>query len=369
MSSIYKPKDKKNWYVGFIDPETGEPRNLSTHLRANKENKKKALEIQKKIDEYVDKKKKEYADLPFRKKTIKEGFDSFKNINSDKKANTIYGYDSFYKKFGEFIDPNKPITAINKELADEWLMVIKGLKKQKNTIYNYYKVFNKFLNFLFEYEYIPVFIINKNVKPKQEIKAILTFKENDQKIIMESLEEKKEIKEKNSGGVDSNNKHIDDRKKNSNFRTMIYMQHYTGLRPTDIINITVDAIDLGAPVPEISYHSQKTDQYFTVPIQEVLVPILQARINEVKEGRIFNYSSVGEMGKAFRRYLKVIGLDKKGYNLRTFRKTFTTNAFEKGISIVSIAALLGHSNVSTTMKYYTKVNRRKLAEELSKLNT
>jgi site-specific recombinase XerD len=73
------------------------------------------------------------------------------------------------------------------------------------------------------------------------------------------------------------------------------------------------------------------------------------------------------MGKAFNRYLKELELDKKGYNLRTFRKSFATNAFEKDISLVSAAALLEHKNISTTMKYNNKANRKKLAEELKKL--
>lgn len=359
MASIYQPKDKKNWYISFIDPATGKTRNISTKLEATKQNLKKAEEYKKKIVEYIDKQKKKYEGLLFSKKTIREAFDHFKRLNSDKNKNTISGYDLFFEKFQGCINVQQPVTILNKRVIEEWLIQIKQIKKAKNTIYNYYKVLNKFISFLFEYEYIPVFIINKNVKPKQEVKAIITFSEEDQKKIIDNLEEKKEIKTKNYLPKG------DDRKKTSNFRTMIYLLNYTGLRPTDILNLKVEDIDLKNL--HLSYYSPKTDQYLTVPFQQVLKPILQGRINEVQTGRILIYDSEKEMGKAFQRYLGELGLNGKGYNLRTFRKSFATKAFEKDIALVSTAALLGHRNISTTMKYYTKANRKKLAEELKKL--
>lgn len=361
MASIYKPKDKENWYISFLDPATGKTKNISTKLKATKQNWKKAEEFQKKIEEYVEKKKKEYSVLLFGKKTIKEAFAHFKKINSDKKPRTISGYEQFFIRFGEKIDINKPVTIINKALMEDWLINIKQINKAKNTIYNYFKILRKFLSFLFEYEYIPVFIINKNVKPRAETKAILVFNDEDQKKIIKSLEDKKIIKYLTSPG-DIKEK----RKKNTNFRTLIYLLNYTGLRPTDIIDITVEDVDLENL--EFNYYSQKTDQYLTVPFHEILKPVLQERIEEVKTGKILNYATVGEMGRAFRRYLEQIELQGKGYNMRTFRKSFATKAFEKDIALMSAAALLGHKTISTTMKYYTKANRKKLAEELKKFN-
>lgn len=345
MASIYKPKDMINWYISFIDPATGKTRNISTKLKATKENMKKADEFLKKIEEYTESKKRDYKGLPLRKKTIKEAFSHFKDINFDKHIKTLKGYDTFYDRFTKEFEVNQPVTIINKSSSEAWLIGIKKLKKAKNTQYNYYKVFNKFLRFLFEYEYLPIFMLNKDIKPKPERTEIIVFTKADNKKILETL---------------------DTKEKNSNFKTMIYLLNYTGLRPSDIVNLTVESIDLENL--ELSYYSQKTDQYFTVPFREKLKPILKERMNEVKSGKILNYASEKEMGKAFRRYLKDIELTGKGYNLRTFRKTFATRAFEKDIAIVSTAALLGHSNMSTTMKYYTKANRKKLADELKKLD-
>lgn len=74
------------------------------------------------------------------------------------------------------------------------------------------------------------------------------------------------------------------------------------------------------------------------------------------------------MGKAFRRYLESTKLSGKGYTLRTFRKNFATQAFENGMNLLSASRLLGHRTMQTTQKYYTHVEKQKLAEELKKLS-
>ena len=43
-----------------------------------------------------------------------------------------------------------------------------------------------------------------------------------------------------------------------------------------------------------------------------------------------------------------------------------SSAFENGIQVMAVAKLLGHKTMSTTMKYYTKANNKKLSEELDK---
>jgi integrase len=86
-----------------------------------------------------------------------------------------------------------------------------------------------------------------------------------------------------------------------------------------------------------------------------LKEVLVSRIAKVKTGRIFEYDEVKNMGKAFSSYLEVINLAGKGYNLRTFRKDFISRYQELGISIATTALLVGHSNIKTTMTYYTKL--------------
>lgn len=73
------------------------------------------------------------------------------------------------------------------------------------------------------------------------------------------------------------------------------------------------------------------------------------------------------MGRALNRYLVALGLDKKGYTLRAFRKDFISRSQEAGLSIATTALLVGHSNIKTTMTYYTKLSSQHLRNELEKL--
>lgn len=77
----------------------------------------------------------------------------------------------------------------------------------------------------------------------------------------------------------------------------------------------------------------KTDNWFVRPIHGKLKEILTTRIEEVKNGRLFDYSDIHNMGRAVKRYFKVIKLSEKKYNLRTFRKDFISRSQEAGISI------------------------------------
>jgi len=67
------------------------------------------------------------------------------------------------------------------------------------------------------------------------------------------------------------------------------------------------------------------------------------------------------------RYFDKLGLKVKGYTLRTFRKDFISRSQEAGVSIAAAAMLVGHSNIKTTMTYYTKFSSNHLGDELSKL--
>ena len=176
---------------------------------------------------------------------------------------------------------------------------------------------------------------------KPEVKEIIIFDDADLIKIIEGL-----------------------KSKNSNFRTMILTLVYTGLRPTDIINVQVKDIDFANQ--RLKYYSLKTKQPFIVPLHSELIPVLRERCEDVESGRMFDYSGSKEMGKAFQRYLEFLKLDGRKYNLRTFRKTFISLAYQNGIDLAMVSRLVGHSNISTTAKFYNKIMLTKQNEQLNK---
>ncbi|MFZ5948431.1 MAG: tyrosine-type recombinase/integrase [Stygiobacter sp.] len=340
MASIYKKNN--TIYISWYDPFLGKNKNKSTGLIYNKLNMKKAklmaVEFQKSIDIEVNKRNQ----LGIKRNSIEKTIDHFLQINSNKNPKTIYEYNRFFKLFTEKFNVKDPATLINKNSCEEWLISLSKYNYQSNALYAYNKVLKKYLNFLFEYNYIPMFRLNKDVVYKQEVKDIIVFTPEDLNLLMNNLDQK-----------------------NENFKVTFYLLLYTGLRPSDIYNICGKDVDLKNRT--IKYYSEKTKQYFYVPFHRKLKPIMQERINQVGDSNLIKYETIGNIGKAFRRYLKMLNLDKKGYNLRTFRKTFITLAHQNDIDLATVAKIVGHKKITTTEKYYNRLSILKQANELKKL--
>lgn len=349
MASLYKKNGRI--YMSWYDWLTGKTISRSTGLRYTKANLRITKRTKSEFEKELKQKYYEYKSRGLKKDTIDSALKRFLQINSNKHPATIGEYKRFFRKFMQKFNKHDLCTSITKSKCEEWLIELrdatytkkgKEIPYSKNSLHGITKVLKKFLNFLFEYNYISVFKLNRDVVHKPEVKRLIVFSEEDLDTLLKGLEEK-----------------------NSNFKTVIYMLLYTGLRPSDIYNIKVEDIDLDKH--EFNYYSEKTDEYFQLPIHPDLYPILEKRVSEVGEGRIFQYETINNIGKAFRRYLKDIGLDNKSYTLRTFRKTFITLMHEGGADLATVAKLVGHKQVTTTEKYYNKLSIMKKKNELSKL--
>ncbi|MFZ1289564.1 MAG: site-specific integrase [Melioribacteraceae bacterium] len=340
MASVYKRG--KTIYVSWFDPLKNKTQSKSFGMEYNKENlkiaNKFAKDLQDKLNDMVERFKKQNLV----KSNIGKATDHFYKNNSNKAPGTIEEYDWFFEKFNKRFSKYESCNEITKLSCEDWLTSLRTTNYQPNTLYKLSKVLKKFLRFLFEYNYIPMFLLNKDVTFKMEVKPIITFSDNDLDNLVEGL-----------------------KKKNSNFRTTIYLLLYTGLRPSDIYELAVKDIDLEKN--SISYYLPKTKDYLKVPIHQELKPILEKRIIEVKNGKILEYEAVDNIGKAYRRYLTQLKLQNRGYTLRTFRKTFISLAHANGMDLATVAKLAGHKKITTTEKYYNKLSLEKQSQELLKL--
>ncbi|MBZ0184447.1 MAG: site-specific integrase [Melioribacteraceae bacterium] len=329
-------------YLTWYDPFQKKQKRKTTKLTNSKENYeaalKKAKEFQKKLDvKYETSIQKGYSII-----TIAAAFDHFKKINENKHSKTLADYERFYKKFSEIFTPEKPTSIINKGAVEDWLLSLRKLKLSQNSIHGYGKQCSHFLNFLFEYNYVPMFKINREVKTKPEIKPIIHITEMDLKIIFDNLGNK-----------------------NEHLKLLIRLLFYTGLRSSDLLSINIDDIDLENRL--ITYYSPKRKIYRTIPFHDNLFQALSQRGDEVKTGKLLNYNSVENLGKAVTRFFKKINLSKKGYTARTFRKTFVTlcrNKFNMDATIVK--ELVGHEHTNTTDRYYNSISYEVMKRELQK---
>lgn len=335
---------KKNgfYYIRYKDPSDKKWKGISTGIKGLRKNYKQAKLYRDEFFEQLEKSE----TLKYKKGSIEEAFQRFKEINSNKSKKTKATYEYFFNYFKKFINVKLQCLVLDKLKSEEFLTWLSKLDYlEQNTKFGIQKNFVKFLNFLFEYEYLPKpFKLNRDVRLKPIVKEPIIFSDSDRDKIISELEVKK---------------------KNLNFQLMVYLLMYSGLRPSDIINLKVHHIDLDKM--EMKFYSSKTGNWFNRPIHNKIKDVLTKRIEINKSEKLFDYSEVKNMGKAFQKYLAEIGLEGKNYNLRTFRKDFITRSQEAGVQINVIASLVGHSNIKTTMTYYTKLSAKHLRKDLQKL--
>jgi integrase len=330
------------YYIRYKDLHNGLWKSVSTGIKSTKANFKKALQYR---DQFL-KELLELADLSFKEGSIHQGFEHFKEINYKKSLSTKLSYDYLYKHLEIFLDVHQPCIILDKNKAEEFMIWLDARPKFKqNTKFGIAKNFKKFLKFLFQYQYLSKeYHINPDLNFHIQITEPILFTTTDRNKIVRGLSRIK---------------------KNTNFKLMIMMLLYTGLRPSDIINITTDQINIKDNT--VRYYSTKVKCWYLRPLHPKIHPALKARIKEVKTGRLFDYSEVRNMGRAVRRYFEELGMKGKKYNLQTFRKDFISRAQESDIAVNAASILVGHNNIKTTMDHYTKLSTKYLARELKKL--
>ena len=339
MASVYVRN--KIIYIGWYDSSKGKKRSKTTKLEATPENLKIAQKIADKIQAQLDKKASLISGVKINRIDLDHAFSHYLRNNSGKNHKTIYDYKRFYKKFTEKFNGSTLCSSINKLDVEDWLNEIKMLPFAKNTIFGYYRQLNHFHNFLFEYNYTTMFKVNRDVKPKKEIKEKIIFHDEDICKIFQEIEKMK-------------------LKKNDSLKTLVYIAFYTGLRSSDMLTITADKIDLKNR--ELKYYSPKRKIHRSIAFHKDLVPILKDSIEAVGEGKLLNYSQTEAIGKALRRFYNGIGIDNKGYVARTFRKTFITLCRRYRMDASIVAELVGHEHQSTADRFYNKIDHSLMLE-------
>lgn len=329
-------------HIQWYDPLERKIKSKSTGLDNSCSNIKRAKVFANKLQDELTVNNRKFRENGIKHITLDEAYQHFLRNNQDKSKKTIIDYNRFYKKFTEEFDGQLPCTVLTKLSAENWLNEIKKLPFAKNSIHGIGKQFIHFLNFLFEYNYTSVFKVNRDVKTKAEVKEKIVFNDEDITKIFAGLENK-----------------------NSNFRTLVFLLFYTGLRPSDILSISAGNIDLSKRI--LKYYSPKRKKHREVPFHEDLVAVLRSRIDEIKDGQLIRYGRTEAIGRQFGIFFEKLGLSNKDYSARTFRKTFITLCRSRyNIDASIVRELVGHEHGNTTDKYYNEISLDVMKEALNK---
>lgn len=153
-------------------------------------------------------------------------------------------------------------------------------------------------------------------------------------------------------------------------KTMLEMLYATGLRVSELVNLTLDQVSLRQGVVRIVGKGNKER---LVPVGEEAMSWLENYLNETRKNLlgerqcsyVFVTNRADNMTRqAFwhiiRRHAKKAGISKT-LSPHTLRHAFATHLLNHGADLRVVQLLLGHSDLSTT-QIYTHIARERLKE-------
>jgi len=145
--------------------------------------------------------------------------------------------------------------------------------------------------------------------------------------------------------------------KNIKHRSIIMLIYSTGARLSESVNIKL--IDIDSSRMQINIQEGKGLKQRKVPLSPVLLKTLRLYYKQYKpqyylfegaggKGTHLGTTAVREICKKARYLTPSI---KKHYTPHTFRHCFATHLLEQGTNLLVIQRLMGHANMSNTLKY------------------
>lgn len=238
---------------------------------------------------------------------------------------SLYAYKSIMKDFIAYIEECKIKTtlSLNQHLLDEYSVRLIKKNISGKTILNRAKVINQFMKFC-----------GKNLKMKK-----VKFDESRKPAL--SVQEIKKL--------------IQSTKYDNPISVLCYFLLATGARSRTVRNIKVSDIDFETGF--INFITTKTRKIVKAPICKNLEKILHKYIAQFNL-KNSNYLFFNEAGNPFSKsaiyrrvntYLKSIGIENQGVHI--FRHTFAKACVLNGCDSITLAELMGHSNIKQSQEY------------------
>ncbi|WP_334332539.1 MULTISPECIES: site-specific tyrosine recombinase XerD [unclassified Companilactobacillus] len=158
-------------------------------------------------------------------------------------------------------------------------------------------------------------------------------------------------------------------------RTIFEVMYATGLRVSELVNLSMDDLHLDIPLIKTL---GKGDKERLLPIGDTAITWLKKYFVETRQPLVEKYGQQKEVFLNFRgkkltrqsiwrmikKYIAQVGI-KKDVTPHTLRHSFATNLLENGADLRVVQELLGHSDISTT-QIYTHVNQTRMKQVYNK---
>ncbi|MDA3861044.1 MAG: site-specific integrase [Melioribacteraceae bacterium] len=151
---------------------------------------------------------------------------------------------------------------------------------------------------------------------------------------------------------------------NEDYKDLVMLAVNTGLRQMELLTLTKGQIDLNVGIITLDNrtHVTKSKKIRVVPLNERAKEVLNKRIALDK---IFPFSQ-HQTTKLMRKYRKKSNI-RPELTFHSLRHTFASWLVQKGVPILNVSKLLGHSDVKTT-QIYAHVSNSELMSSVEMLN-
>ncbi len=261
---------------------------------------------------------------------------------------TIYYHEEGLKRY--FKDVKKDLRDVKSKDIKEYVETLKKTKTKYNkpfsegTISNILSSIKGFFNYLFRNEYIllnPVEDLEIKLNTKN---ARGVFSKEEMNTFLDCIELKGKHGQRD--------------------RAIFELIYSTGLRASEVINLTLTEVDLRERVLFVKNGKGAKDRYD--PFNETALSFLKLYINNERKKieryvkgedkkilflSIYGKLAKNKIGKLFNKYLLKSGVEKKNRTLHSIRHSTATHLLKAGADVRYVAELLGHESIQTTVRY------------------
>ena len=208
-------------------------------------------------------------------------------------------------------------------------------KMTANSANLYYKTFVTALNYAVRKKVLPInpahYLSNEDKKPLQKIQHTRSYLT-----------------------IDDVRKLIATDCKDEMTKMAFLFSCFTGLRVSDICNLTWDNVIESNGNTYIRTIIQKTNKPFSIKLNNEALKWMPKR----SSGKVFGLNTSSKLNTRLRKWVEKAGIDKY-VCFHTARHTFATMTLTLGADLYTVSKLLAHQNISVTQVYAEIINEKK----------
>jgi integrase len=156
----------------------------------------------------------------------------------------------------------------------------------------------------------------------------------------------------------------------SKFRPLVVTALHTGMRRSEIFNLTWRDVDLEAGALTVSHTKSGKIRYLPInaDVRETLTALPSPRDGHVFKWKGAQWKCIQKQWARALRSAKEAGVDLSGGRFHDCRHTFATDLVLGGVDLRTVQELLGHADIKMTMRYShpTPESKRRAVELLAR---